>query len=453
MTSLPPVPDRVLTGRFEPAQARRYVHIPFDVPDGVDQVHLEIDYNLRASSSLGAPGNTLDVGLFDARGTRAGGAGFRGWSGSERVSITIGREWATPPYLKGPIPPGTWNILLGPYKVVPQGLDYAVRLWFNPGLTPEAAASAPADRPPWGPVPAVAEAGWLRGELHCHSVFSDGDAQPDELLVAARDAGLDFLAVTDHNGWGQFEAATGGRELPVLVPGTEVTTYGGHWNVWGLTRWFDFREPTGAAVDAQMRAAAAQGGLVSVNHPKPMGLGWEYPEARSYHCVEVWNGPWEHLNSFSLAWWEDDLRRGRRIVAVGGSDTHRLRGARQEGIRARWLGQPTTWVDAGPEPSWPKIVDAIRRGRCFISESPTGPELYLRQGAGTVDVRVVGGQGQILAFIGASGCVAAEAVNERDQGVSIPFPAGSPYVRAQLEDAVGRVTALTNPLWIAQGQV
>lgn len=444
-----PAADRVLRGRFEPFEARRFVHVPFDVPDGVEQLHLEVEYNLRTSSSLGTRGNTLDIGLFDARGTWTAGPGFRGWSGSERVSITLGQRWATPPYLKGPIGAGTWNVLLGPYKVAPTGLDYTLHLWFNPGLEPPEGPTTPLRPPPWGAVPSASEPGWLRGDLHCHSLFSDGDSWPDELLVAALTAGLDFLAVTDHNGWAQFEAASGHPPPPILVPGTEVTTYGGHWNVWGLTGWFDFREPTGPAVDAQMRAAAESGGLVSINHPKPMGLGWEYPDAKSYQCIEVWNGPWEHLNSFCLGRWENELRQGRHVVAVGGSDAHRLRDDRDEGIEARWLGQPTTWVEAGPEGSWPAVLDAIRRGRCFISECPLGPELYLGEAGGHIRVRVVGGEGQSLSLLAERGCIDARAIGGPDFELRVPVPVGRAYVRAQLQDSAGRLTALTNPIWIS----
>jgi DNA polymerase (family X) len=39
----------------------------------------------------------------------------------------------------------------------------------------------------------------LRGELHAHTTASDGKATLEELAFAARDRGLDYLAVTDHS--------------------------------------------------------------------------------------------------------------------------------------------------------------------------------------------------------------------------------------------------------------
>src|SRR5687768_9668031 len=122
-------PEIVLTGRFEPEQAQRYVEVPFAMPAGVDQVHLRYSYSDQIGSSpLLTGGNTLDLGLFDQRGTAAGSPGFRGWSGSAKAELTIAADWATPPYRAGPILAGTWHVLLGPYKIGTRGLDYRIEI-------------------------------------------------------------------------------------------------------------------------------------------------------------------------------------------------------------------------------------------------------------------------------------------------------------------------------------
>ena len=65
----------------------------------------------------------------------------------------------------------------------------------------------------------------VRIDLHTHSRASDGTQTPTELVTAARDAGLDVVALTDHDttaGWDEAAAAA-----PVvgvaLVRGTEVS--------------------------------------------------------------------------------------------------------------------------------------------------------------------------------------------------------------------------------------
>src|SRR5205807_10474486 len=40
--------------------------------------------------------------------------------------------------------------------------------------------------------------GWLRGNLHAHTTYSDGVKTPQELLTEYEALGYDFLAITDH---------------------------------------------------------------------------------------------------------------------------------------------------------------------------------------------------------------------------------------------------------------
>jgi len=49
-----------------------------------------------------------------------------------------------------------------------------------------------------GPVPALVELGDLRGDLHCHTTWSDGRASVLEMGRAARDRGYEYLAICDH---------------------------------------------------------------------------------------------------------------------------------------------------------------------------------------------------------------------------------------------------------------
>ncbi len=65
----------------------------------------------------------------------------------------------------------------------------------------------------------------VRIDLHTHSTASDGTLAPAAVVAAAARAGLDVLALTDHDstrGWA--EAADAARALGVtLVPGTEIS--------------------------------------------------------------------------------------------------------------------------------------------------------------------------------------------------------------------------------------
>lgn len=441
-------PDLVLDGHFTDADRMRYSLIPFEVGPGHRQLHLRYRYSDQIDSDpLLGGGNTLDIGLFDPRGTETGAPGFRGWSGSHKLEFTLGETWATPPYAPGPILAGRWNVLLGPYKVGPRGCDWSVEIWFDPNLPSverDIVLPTEADRPTLS----AAHPGWLRGDLHCHTRYSDGDSWPIEMLAAGARAGLDFLGVTDHNNVAhQADYGPGGNGYPIVLPGVEVTTYGGHWNAWGTDRWWEFRMPEAAAVEEAMAAAAEAGAFVSINHPKPFGPTWEYDDVHSMHAIEVWNGPWARLNAHALRAWETRLRAGQRLIAVGGSDTHHLRSHDPDPRHAQALGTPTTWVEAGPDPDAATILEAMRLGRTFVSASPAGPQLYLEPGGRGVRVQVRHGNGAALVVLGDQGAIGAAAVTSKDWSTTLPVPRATAYVRAQLVASNGDLEALTSALW------
>lgn len=64
----------------------------------------------------------------------------------------------------------------------------------------------------------------MRIDLHTHTTASDGTDTPAELVAKAASAGLDVLAVTDHDttaGWA--EAAAARPDGLVIVPGAEIS--------------------------------------------------------------------------------------------------------------------------------------------------------------------------------------------------------------------------------------
>ena len=66
----------------------------------------------------------------------------------------------------------------------------------------------------------------MRIDLHAHSTCSDGTDTPAQLVANAKMAGLDSIAITDHDttsGWGEAIAAAAHHDVD-LVPGIEITT-------------------------------------------------------------------------------------------------------------------------------------------------------------------------------------------------------------------------------------
>ena len=50
-----------------------------------------------------------------------------------------------------------------------------------------------------GPLPRLVESGDLRGTFHCHTDWSDGGATLEEMAIAAREYGLEYLGIADHS--------------------------------------------------------------------------------------------------------------------------------------------------------------------------------------------------------------------------------------------------------------
>lgn len=448
--------DLVLRGHFDVDEQSTFRHVAFDVPDGVDQLHIAIDYNDRISSDpRQTGGNTLDIGLFDERGIDAGGSGFRGWSGSARDALTVGTGWATPPYRSERPGAGAWHLLLAPYKVAAHGLDYEARVWFDPGIEGPVEPAVPEPPRPRS-LPRPPEPGWYRGDLHAHTVYSDGSSTPTALAIAAVEAGLDFFGITDHNrAQSPIDLVPSGPGWPVVVPGVEVTTYAGHFNVWGTDAWYEFRDPTPGGMQRAVDAARADGGLVSINHPKPFGPEWLFPEVEGFDCLEAWNGWWGRLNTRSLDEWDRRLREGERLVGVCGSDIHHpdLIGEQSNPLSPVRIGCPTLWVEAGDTVSPDAIVAAIRAGRCFMSESPAGPHLYWQRQGDALVARLAGAAGDAVMLIGDPGVIATAPIAGDDVSFrwtrdELAGNGANRYIRAQVVDRLGNVRALSNPIWL-----
>ena len=300
-------------------------YLPVEVPPGASGLRAELDYDRTRA--------TLDVGCI-------GPAGFRGWSGGARRSFVITAAQATPGYLPGALEPGTWQVMIGLYQLPVDGIEYRLTAEVTGaggGLAP-APQPGPvpplAQRPPRRDLPAAAGHRWLAGDLHTHTVHSDGAMTVSELARFAVGQGLDFIAVTDHNTishHAELPAAAAAHQI-ILVPGQEVTTIAGHASAFGDLGWIDFRR----SADSWLEVTERGGGLLSVNHPIGGHVSWTIPMTRRPPLVEVWHWSWlDPRWTNSLAWW---LAWDPAAIPVGGSDWHR------PGADAP-PGSPTTWIE------------------------------------------------------------------------------------------------------------
>ena len=71
-------------------------------------------------------------------------------------------------------------------------------VWIPPELR-EGRGELEAAAPGGGGLPDLIELEDVRGELHCHTTLSDGRETAEEMAAAARERGLEYLAITDHS--------------------------------------------------------------------------------------------------------------------------------------------------------------------------------------------------------------------------------------------------------------
>ncbi len=369
-------------------------YLPVDVPPGASGLRIELEYDATAA--------TLDLGCL-------GAAGFRGWSGGARRSFVITAGQATPGYLPGELEPGTWQVMIGLYQMPVGGIEYRVTTEVTgPGshltLEPPAPPLPPlTQRPPRRDLPASSGRRWLAGDLHTHTVHSDGAMTVPELARFGAGQGLDFIAITDHNTIShhvELPGAAAAHQI-ILLPGQELTTIAGHAGALGDVGWIDFRE----TADSWLDATELHGGLLSINHPIGGHVSWTVPMTRRPPLIEVWHWSWlDPRWTNSLAWW---LAWDPAAIPVGGSDWHRT------GSDAP-PGSPTTWIEtAAAEPE--ALLAGLRAGRTAISATRDGPVLLRVDGeliAAGADGTILAGpdgpfalvRGALARFPGAPGC-------------------------------------------------
>ncbi len=362
-----------------PADGPDHFFVPFDVPDGTQEIEILHDDK--------SPDNILDWGVSDP-------AGWRGWGGGNSENAILNAKAASRSYVPGVITKGTWNVVVGKAKVVVSPAVYHIVVTFRtaPTLAPQTA------RRPYAAAAAlpglVTGPRYYAGDLHVHSLES-GDATPtlDEIGTFARSRGLDFVEISDHNVNTQddYIADAQSRFADLLfIPGIEYTTYKGHANAIGATKWVDHKigQPGVTIADA-VQQIDAQGAIFSINHPALdigdlcIGCGWKHDlDPSKVTGVEIetsaLSGGGILFQAQAIAFWETFLSKGFHVTGLGGGDDHRA--GKESGMFQSALGSPTTMIYAS-ELSAAALMDAIRKGHVVVkTDGPADPMVELTAG-------------------------------------------------------------------------
>jgi hypothetical protein len=187
------------------------------------------------------------------------------------------------------------------------------------------------------------------GVIHVHTNASCGSGTLPQVIAAAKDADLSFVAITDHNlTLSDSEVAAADPPEFAVIDGEEVSTSSGHYLALGIS---DSRWHRGVGFDARtLMASSRHSGAVNfIAHPYGLRDRWADWGATDYDGIEIFNDDavWRKNTVFdiavaaflypmnsrlallrlartpreNLAKW-DELQAQRPVAGICGSDAH-----------------------------------------------------------------------------------------------------------------------------------
>ncbi|MCS7254550.1 MAG: CehA/McbA family metallohydrolase [Armatimonadota bacterium] len=215
--------------------------------------------------------------------------------------------------------------------------------------------------------------GWYCGDPHVHTVYSDGNDTPAQIVEAARGEGLDWVVITDHGVGPAINHVLMAHQeaLPfsepgkfIVIPGEEFTTPNYHVNIINGTVKEISATPLQQVIEVVFKMDTEENPVtVKINHPHWTGTP-KTPELirqlEKLPLIELWNdGTVDGQKLTILLWWEL-LNKGMKVFATTATDSHTRKAAR--------LGSRRTYVFLGDTPlSAASVVRALREGRSFLS--------------------------------------------------------------------------------------
>lgn len=306
----------------------------------------------------------------------------------------------------------------------------------------------------------LASFGAFRGDLHVHTVYSDGIGTVDETKHYADAAGLDFLFVTDHGTVNQKRSC---KKYPTVWWGQEPGTQHHHLGILGLDR--KYTPKMDLVLD--YKRVQELGAVAFIPHP----TGW-FPATRytqeaidaldllgDEFAMEIINGAnqvfdcWDVTDQMSVELWDRHLCQGKRVAGLGCSDAHL-----PEAMGDVWTGVLCDRLEKNA------VLDAVRSGHCFASDAPLVH--VSKDGAVMGDVvQVEGGReiGLEVECVDSLGLASVQVIKDGTQLASLK-PEGRTTVRQEVRDtfaggrsyyrveclAVDRRRAYSNPIYVRE---
>ena len=187
--------------------------------------------------------------------------------------------------------------------------------------------------------------GWVRADLHCHTVYSKDSLTPLEAVIrACRRKDIQRIAITGHN---TIEGALRLRDLApeLVIVGEEIKTTHGEIQAFFIEKAI----PPGLSPEETIARVREQSGVVGVSHPldpmrgEAMGEETLCRVVGLVDCIEVFNA--------RSIWAVHDRRaaefaRAHGLPGTAGSDAHTAFEIGRAYIEMPDFDGPTTFLEA-----------------------------------------------------------------------------------------------------------
>jgi hypothetical protein len=212
---------------------------------------------------------------------------------------------------------------------------------------------------------------WYRGNTHSHSTESDGKLPMGERFAGYRDAGYNFLVLTDHRKVNDVSGFSSDGFL--AISGSEVhpsNPYGGdtyHIVAINIHERLDCAHMHPNEVIAEIRR---QGGEAVLCHPYWCGHTiLDYLPLHGYFAVEVYNDTCMEIGKgYAESTWDELLDKAGPVLGIAADDAHRT-----DDCYHGWL------MVKAPELTITAIMDALRSGAFYATQGPEIQELTVEE--------------------------------------------------------------------------
>ncbi len=213
---------------------------------------------------------------------------------------------------------------------------------------------------------------FYRGNLHTHSTGSDGAYSAQEVIRRYREAGYDFLAISDHYMEVFDYPVTDTRELRsngfTTLIATELHTdelqCGGIWHILAVGLPVDFPplKENETIIELTNRAADT-GAFIGICHPSWSGLTVdEACQIECAHAVEIYNhgSKVEVERGEDTPFWDTILNKGHHLSGYATDDAHKMTYDCFGG-----------WIHVKAESLEPELLlEALKAGHYYSSQGP-----------------------------------------------------------------------------------